>query len=176
MVKFRWLGYALLSAAGCMLVSCSPKPSGADPVQKTAPPQDAGLGDAQPQVDRLASQHGALGQYYDTTSGSFVLVFPADAEIPSPDQMTRELHVPIRIASIAMTQERYNAIEADAAHLHALHPGSTYAIYLDLPTGKARLTSDLPLPVVQPLLQKYPHLIELDAGSIHTDVTDSKPR
>lgn len=169
MTYFHLLRCALLLATGSIFVACSQKPSAAESVQTANPPLDNHFADTELQVGRFASRHGALGHYYDENSGSFVLVFPADVTMLPREQIATELETEVRAEHVDMTKEIYDSIESEVVHLHSLHRGSTYAVYLDLPTGRAVLSSDLPRGVLEPLLQKYPDLIEFMAGSIRTD-------
>lgn len=166
---FYLLRWGLVLVSSSFLVACGQKPSPAEPLPTADAPLDNQLAGTRLQVERFASQHDALGHYYDQQSGSFVVVFPAGVPILSHDQMATNLQQHVRVQRVDMTRAIYGVIESEVAHLHSQHRGSTFAIYLDLPTGRAVLTSDLPRGVLEPLLRKYPALIEFTAGSIRTD-------
>lgn len=162
---------ALIWAAGSLLIACGQQQPAPGAVQTADPPLDEKFADTAGHVDRYVSEHGAFGHYYDERSGTFIVVFPADVEVLGADQIATELQARVRVEHAAMTRETYNSIETEVAQLHSQRRGSTYAIYLDLPTGKAALTSDLPSDVLQPLMRKYDGLIQLQPGSIRLDVT-----
>lgn len=92
--------------------------------------------------------------------------------MPPREQIAAELGIQVRAEHVAMTKKIYDTIESEVLHLHSLHRGSTCAVYLDLPTGRAVLTSDLPRGLLEPLAQKYPDLIELKVGSIRNDIVE----
>lgn len=169
MTYFRLLRCALLLTTGSIIIACGQKPSASETTQSSDPPLDDQLSNTELQLGRFASQHGALGHYYDASSGSFVIVFPADVRMPPRARIPTEFAGRVRVEQVEMTKEIYAAIESEAAQLHAQHRGSTYAVYLDLPAGKADLTSDLPRDVLTPLAEKYAGLVEIHAGSIRTD-------
>jgi hypothetical protein len=110
-----------------------------------------------------------VGHYCDEAASSYVLVFPRDVAVPSREQTAAELQTEVSMKQVGMTKGIYASIESEVAHLHALHGGSTYAVYFDLLTGRAVLTSDLPHDALEPLLQKYSDLLEFKRGSIRTD-------
>lgn len=163
---------AVLLVLASIVMACSEKPSAAESLQMAAPPVDDESLDTRLKVDQFASQNGALGHYYDKDADCFVFVFPGDVPMPSREQIAAELQTQVRVQHVDMTKAIYDTIESEVAHLHALHRGSTFAIYLDLPTGRAALTSDLPHDVLEPLVRKYPDLIEFKAGSIRRDVAN----
>jgi hypothetical protein len=167
----RLLRCALMLAAGSLLMACSQQQPAIKAVQAADPPRDYKFADTARHVDRFVSEHGAFGHYYDERSGVFIVVFPADVGAPPSDQIATQLQARVRVEHAAMTRETYNSIETEVAHLHSERRGSTYAIYLDLPSGKAVLSSDLPSDVLQPLMRKYDGLIELRSGSIRLDLS-----
>lgn len=170
MMYFRLFRCLLLLAAGLIFIACTQKPSIVEPAHTADAPRDDRHTAGEPQIGQFASQHGALGHYYDRDSDSFVVVFPADVRVPPSEQIAAELKTQVRVERVGMTKEIYSRIESDVARLHSRHQGSTYALYLDLPTARAVLISDLPRAELEPLIQKYRELIEFKAGSIRTDI------
>jgi hypothetical protein len=167
---FRLFRGLLFLATGAIFIACTQKPSTVEPAHTADPPRDDRHTAGEPQIGRFASQHGALGHYYDGNSDSFVLIFPADVTVPPREQIAAELKTRVRVERVEMTKGIYSRIESDVARLHSRHRGSTYALYLDLPTARAVLISDLPSAELEPLIQKYPDLVEFKAGSIRTDI------
>lgn len=169
MVNFYLLRCILLFATGFLLVACSPKSPAAERVHAPTPPLDDTFRPSEPKVVGLASRYGAFGYYYDESANSYVIVFPSDVAVPTRKQTATELGTEVRIKQVEMTKDDYDSIESEVARLHGMHRGSTYSVYLDLVTGRAVLSSDLPQDTLEPLLQKYSDLLEFKRGSIRTD-------
>lgn len=174
MIRWR-LGLSfVLSAASVLLFVPSagasevPGREPARPVASGAPA--SGIEAAGNRVNRLSEALGALGAYYDSSTGEFAVVVPSSG--PGSGVSAADFgaaNAAVRVERRAITRAAVNAIERSVER-RSWHPEAAryaYGTHLDLRRGVVVLETSAPSDVMEALVREYPGL--LDYRQVATD-------
>lgn len=150
--------------------SQSGKPEPAAGPQTATERRAAAIEAAGQRLADLAETRGALGAYFDESSGQHVMVVPAGMR-PSAADLARSIGAPARVQSVDVTRAAVDEFRSrlSARTFHSEATNHTYASYFDVMSGKMVVQSDAPGAVVAALTAGYPGAVDVRAGSVAED-------
>ncbi|WP_145804836.1 S1 family peptidase [Kribbella amoyensis] len=127
------------------------------------------------QVDDYATKAGGLGVYLDKATGKYVVRMPRTAKATAKS---------VRVAGAETGVQQSRTTEAELTAVRTELEGRqwksgakkySYGFHYDAQRDKVSVTTNAPAAVMQPLLAKYPALLEAKYGNVGRDTRQSDP-